>query len=457
MSAEIPTHRWLLFVIAAGAWVLRVSPFFRVDGVLGWPVDYDEGVYVAASALTFRGTFPYRDFVFVHPPGAPLLFGLVTAWPIKPSTMLTAIRIAMTFVGACNVLLLGLIVRRHAGLVGGVLAAILYATYPEAVYAERGAYLEPLLNLACLVFVAIWTSDRPRAAAYFGGLLLLIKSWGLFWIIGALAAAPNRRQAIRLVVTAGFALVPLLFVGDFVEQTLLFHLWRPADGTIERWPRVLAMFLDNNRITALLTLVGLVGLVLHRALPIARLAATALVLIIVAFLASSAWWSQYDAHLALAQALVAGLGCGLLLKSRLQWPAIAVAFAFAIPGIVSITSRRHDRDRPQLERAAAVREVARPGPCAFEAVDLLLADALPLPPVDAYGQMLLDSVRDGARHPSATQAFASEAAQRTIRTQLKNCHLVVLGWRGDWQLNRKSKAEFEDDFSPVRESVFLRK
>ena len=251
-------------------------------------------------------------------------------------------------------------------------------------------------------------------------------------------------------------IVPCLLLGGFVEQTLLFHLWRPPDGTPDRWPRLLAMFFDNNRFAAGVTLIGLIGVLLNRALPIARMTAAVLGLIIAAFLASSAWWSQYDAHLALAQALVAGIGCGLLLQKR---PLISVGLAVlvAIPATLSVIGRRRDRDAGQLVRAAAVRQAPNTRACAFEAIDLLMGDALPEGPVDPYGQMLLDAVRSGARYPSASAAFESELSQQTLRTQLDRCDVVVVGWRGDWQMNEATKASFSEKFSLVRDGVFLRK
>ncbi len=455
----------LLVLIAVGAWVLRASVFFRVDGVLGWPVDYDEGVYVAASALLWRGAIPYRDFFFAHPPGAPLLFGLFTAWPLLPSTMLSAVRVAMTFVGAANVLVLGLVVRRHAGIVAAALAALLYASHPEAVYAERGAFLEPLLNLACLGLVAGWTSSPPRLrlATIAGSWMLILKSWGVLWLVGAMASARDRKEALRLLAvifaTVCVVLVPTVVFGHFLDQAVLLQLWRPPDGTPERWPRLMAMFFerDSNRITAALTVIGLAGLFVHRKLPIARMGASVLALIVVAFLASSAWWSQYDAHLALAQSLVAGLGCGLLLKDRARVPALALSLALAIPGILSVIRRRHDRDPSQPIRAAAVRELTKGRACAFEPGDLLLGDVLPTALVDPYGEMLLDAVRFGGRYPSADAAFEAEVSQLTLRSQLERCDTVVVGWRGDWQMNPQTRAGFDSSFSLVRDSVFLRK
>ena len=137
--------------------------------------------------------------------------------------------------------------------------------------------------------------------------------------------------------------------------------------------------------------------------------------------------------------------------------AVAFALLLAIPGTLSVIDRRHDRDPSQRVRAAAIREAPKSGvACAFEPADLLMADVLPNF-VDPYGQMLLDAVRYGSRFPSAAEAFKSELSQRTLRTQLDACSVVVVGWRGEWQMNANTRAELDARFSPFRESVLLRK
>src|SRR4051812_35425466 len=67
--------KWALGLVAVAAWVLRVIPLTRGGGAFGYPIDYDEGVYFSASSLFFQGHWPYRDFVFVHPPGSVWLWG----------------------------------------------------------------------------------------------------------------------------------------------------------------------------------------------------------------------------------------------------------------------------------------------------------------------------------------------------------------------------------------------
>ena len=70
--------RRTLLVIAVAAFAIRVYPFFLAGGIMATPADYDTAVYFSASALLFRGVIPYRDFVFVHPPGALYLLGLTS-------------------------------------------------------------------------------------------------------------------------------------------------------------------------------------------------------------------------------------------------------------------------------------------------------------------------------------------------------------------------------------------
>jgi hypothetical protein len=60
--------------------------------------------------------------------------------------------------------------------------------------------------------------------------------------------------------------------------------------------------------------------------------------------------------------------------------------------------------------------------------------------VDSYGAMLLAATRGGERYPDATAAFKSPDAQRDVRALLAACRFVVLGWRGEWQLNEETKA-----------------
>ena len=163
--------KWALGLVAVAAWVLRVIPLTRGGGAFGYPIDYDEGVYFSASSLFFQGHWPYRDFVFVHPPGSVWLWGpaaLAGSW-LGADTGFTMARWMATLCGALSVFLVGRLALRVWGPVAGMVAALVYASYPEAVLVERGPFLEPLLNLSCLAAANAWLADRARGERSLGG------------------------------------------------------------------------------------------------------------------------------------------------------------------------------------------------------------------------------------------------------------------------------------------------
>src|SRR2546423_3884787 len=99
---------------------------------------------------------------------------------------------------------------RAAGPAAGLVAAAFYATYPDAVIVERGPYLEPVLNLACLAMALVWLgvrASRPHPPAVpAGGLRSVlagilcgaacaVKVWGGVWFLAPLAS-PRRRSHI---------------------------------------------------------------------------------------------------------------------------------------------------------------------------------------------------------------------------------------------------------------------
>src|SRR5438128_6565592 len=89
--------------IALGGWALRVAPLLKA-GAMGYPIDYDEGVYFSASALLFKGILPYRDFVFVHPPVHLYVLGAITSWigQIDPADAFAFTRFLATVIGTLN-------------------------------------------------------------------------------------------------------------------------------------------------------------------------------------------------------------------------------------------------------------------------------------------------------------------------------------------------------------------
>ncbi|MCU0697595.1 MAG: glycosyltransferase family 39 protein [Myxococcaceae bacterium] len=453
--ATAPEHL-ALALFAVAAWIVRSSPYFRATGVLGWTVDYDEGVYLSASKFLVQGVLPWRDFVFVHPPGVPLLLSFATVWDITASRALELARWGVTVVGALDVWLAALLVRRHAGLVGACVTAGLLTVWPEVVACDRGVHLEPFLTLACLGALWFLDDERPRvlsAGATFG-LAVLVKSWAVVWLAAWLFSRGRRALpglAVAAVVgLAGF--VPVLLVArDALEQLAWFHLWRPPDGDLGIVPRLTEIFLNRSVLPLALLVAGLPVFWWRRADVFTRHLILVAALLVAAFVSAAAFWNQYDAHLAFPVALLCGVAVQGWVDRAPTWARSAgVALLAGVlaggPGLAWVLDRRRDRDDEQAERVRLLR-AQPPGPvCAFEVNELLMADRWPptlvgtRTLVDPYGQMLLEATRDGARFSSATEAFRSEASQRTVRAQFAACPRWLLGWRGRWQLNDATRA-----------------
>ncbi|HEV2718539.1 MAG TPA: hypothetical protein VG323_00860 [Thermoanaerobaculia bacterium] len=425
-----------LLAIALGGLALRIAPLLRAGGPLAWVVDYDEGVYFSASAMLFRGVLPYRDFVFVHPPGILYLLGIAPSF--------AAMRIIATFIGAISTFLVGRITLRAAGLPAAIAAAALYATYPEAVTAERGPFLEMALNLACLAGAAAWLRGKPFLAGLALGAACAVKVFGGVWIVAALVSGPRRGRLLGGAVVAGVVLVaPLFFVAPhaFIEQTLLFHATRPPDGIVARAARLPEIFAGGHVVATILAAVGLLSVL---RLPAARFFAVATILTAASFVVSASYWSQYNAHLAASECVLAGIGAAALLRFR---GAIAVTLLLATPSLRQciLASRGRAPELPAV--AAMIRELVPPNAplFTFEPQWALAAGRLPMI-ADTYGTMLLDATRGGAKFPDTATAFQSPGPQTQVRARLAASRFAILGWRGKWQMNAESRAWFASQF-----------
>jgi Glycosyltransferase family 87 len=471
---------WALAVLAVGAWLLRVLPFFNRHGAFGYPVDYDEGVYFTASALLFQGLLPYRDFMFVHPPGSLLLWSpaaaLASGW--DAATCFVLARWLAAGVGALNVFLVGRLALRAWGPVAGVVAALVYATYPELVLVERGPFLEPVLNLACLAMANVWLDSPGDGRASRGwlwagalcGLAISVKVLGGIWLAAALLSRSPRsawRSQLGLALAAGATV--LLLVGPFVaaapsrflQDVFLFQSLRPGDGESDRLVRLHDMLHERRWVGVGLALLGL-WVASVRAFrssgpsrPAERFFAVAYALTVAAFLASPSYWSQYNAHLAASEAVLAGLGAAALhgwLSARGRTWARAVPVPLAPARHLREGLRARAPDLPALGRYLRDSVPADAPVCAFEPAWGLTGGRLPprLPGVplvvDSYALMLQDALDSGERFASTHAAFSASASQRDILPVLERCRYVVLGWRGAWQLSGESQRWFRARF-----------
>jgi hypothetical protein len=465
----------LIAVAAVAGLLLRGLAATGPGGPIAAPSGYDDGVYFSASALLVRGILPYRDFVFVHPPGLLYLLSLVS-WIADPATGYVAARFLTMLVGGANIVLAGMIAMRAGGPVAGVVAAVLYAFYPDAVTAERTSYLEPFLNLDCLATAWFWLRDEeqqtPKRAWLAGavaGFACAIKFWGGIWVLAALIAAPraNLRQRLRFLGGATLAglllLLPLALPAPaaFLEQTLTFQLSRPPDGTLDLQQRFLEMVTSGHRAASVLSLIGLLALIFPRTRTRAHLYfAVAVLLTLAGFLASSSYWIHYNSHLAASQTVLAGLGAAALASLRFRRTAMA-----AIAALIAMLDGKAIVDQfrfapiqsAEMRRAAIDIPALVPPQAALFAFDPsygLAGGRLPSTDapviVDSYGAMLLDAQQDARRrrlrYRTMSDAFQLGGTQWDVMQRLSKSQYAHLGWRGEWQLNAMARDWFRKHF-----------
>jgi hypothetical protein len=471
------TTQVALGLIALGAFLLRVFPFFGADGAWSYRVDYDEGVYFSSASLLLDGVLPYRDYVFVHPPGL-LVFLSLTSWVrsfLGVDGAFALSRWIAALLGAINVVLVGKLVLRspHARF-AALIAAALYATYPELVQVERGPFLEPLLNLVCLSLATavVIASESPHRARWLwfagalAGFAVSIKLWAAVWVVAALWAIlrfATKKELLEFVfaaaLSAGLVVLPFALQApeNFVTQAGLFHAWRPPDGMTGRVARFGQFFALRHLASPVLASLMLGVLLVRRELTAAsRVIAAAWVLTFAAFLASPSYWSQYNAHLIASEAVLAGLFLSwatphLVQRTRLRVVLGALlATALAISLFHSVKRSAGDERHLQLARSSL--KTSADCVFTFEPGWSLAAGRLPpqLPAtpliVDSYAQQLLTAVSGGQRFASSIEAFG---ANQTPLAVIDECRFVVLGDRGRRQLSPTLLDRLNTTHAPV--------
>ena len=248
MPVRRPTRALVVAALAAlVGGIACYGDFF--NGYLGRLISYDDGVYMGAATLFDHGIVPYRDFVFLHPPGV-----------IRPSHALRVDRSLCRNGGGERS---GTTVRRvrgngkcrpvrsgrpdEADPCNGGRACRLHAS-SRRTHRNQAIYLEPLLIAACLVGTALLFDGEGfatqhgaggwRAAAF--GLACGIKLWGLcpFLALAVVAVISGyRTHAARLALAGAgtFTLLcaPFLVMAPtaFVHDVLVVQASRTDPGS----------------------------------------------------------------------------------------------------------------------------------------------------------------------------------------------------------------------------------
>jgi len=470
---------WVLALVAVGAWVLRALPFFHRHGALGAIIHFDESVYFGASSMLWRGLLPYRDFVFVHPPGSSLLLAPVSALStlVDPAVGFAAARYACTLAGGVSTFLAGRLALRLWGPAAGLAAALAYGLSPDIVDRERGPFLDPLLNLtclalatACLLPVAVGR-ERRRAlwAGGVAGIAVAVKVLGGVWAAAAVLSRVPGRWHTRFILAAGLTLVALVgpfFAASpsgFIRDVWWFQTNRVADGSMDRWFRLQDMLPERRMGVVVLVGLGLAVALVRtvwtrgRDRTPERFVALAYVLSLAANLLARSYWPTYNAFLAPAEALLAGLGAGALVGwgTHLgRWPR-RVAFALVV--LIPLHSLRETLKGVKYlvpEQALLWRYMREQVPadavvCSFDPGWLMMSGRLPpvlegLPVVvDPYALQLEETMGAGVAVPDATAAMRHPSSQTRMRKLLEHCDFTILGWRGRWQLSPESFQWFQ--------------
>jgi hypothetical protein len=343
-----PPARALLLVVAAVAVLAAgVRAVVLVDsGGLSGLLGYDQGVYFSAAEALVFGRLPYRDFLFLHPPGV-----IVALAPLGALARLThdswgieLARVAALLLGAANAGLVALAARR-AGLFAAATAGAFYAVWRPVAVTETETRLEPFVSLGLLVALAVLATApdrvRRRALVLAGcglGFALTVKIWAvvpvvvvLVWCVARFGRRAAAWVAVPLVATGVVVCLPFLLAAPAAMSRMVvvdqLSRGRMAATLAERTTGMLGLSAvvghrPHLQGTVLLLLVagGALLVLAWVRVPSARVAVVLLLAQGGVVLASPSYFRYYDAYPAPALALCAGAGAaavlGLLARSR---------------------------------------------------------------------------------------------------------------------------------------------
>ena len=228
-----------LLSLGMSLWQLSVPEFLSY---------YDSGVYMAATIHLVSGVMPYRDFVFVQPPGLLLILspvGVISRVFGSHDGLIVG-RILGALVTGLNAGLLAWLVR-YRGRFAMAVAGYGLALFPVASYVSSSVKLEPYCICLTLVAVVIAFPNPERAIrlstralvaiGVLFGLAALVKLWAIFPFVALVVALlPRcRRRVLTFIYVAGATFVvgclPFLVAAprSFVSEVFVEQLARKSD------------------------------------------------------------------------------------------------------------------------------------------------------------------------------------------------------------------------------------
>jgi lipoprotein signal peptidase len=369
--------------VALVAFAARLVPVLRGGGLYGLG-NYDDGVNFSAALGLGHGLLPYRDFLFLHPPGtvvALLPFAELSEL-VGDSNAMAAARVAWMLIGAGNAVLVARILW-PAGRWAGAFAGLFYAVFFPAVYMEHSTLLEGVAS-SCLLAAMLLLSLRPPTPSAASGLVLAaggllgysasVKIWGVVVVAAVVLwcfAARGARQAVLLLLGAGagvtavclpfFAAAP----AAMWRMVVMDQLGRPR-STVSAPSRLvdIAGLRSVKPITGLwpvllvVVLVGAAALMLAWSSEVGRLAGVVLVAVLILLMSTPSWFLHYSGLAAAPLAVVAGAAAAALSdRARRGWVRATIALllcAGLVAGSVPDVTARFGRPFPGTELAVSV-------------------------------------------------------------------------------------------------------
>ena len=332
--AAIPVRWWPNWLPAgtiavfALAFVARLVPVLRGGGLFGIDT-YDDSVHYSAALALVHGVLPYRDFLFLHPPGVVVALSPFAAFgaATHDGWGFAAGRIAWMLMGSATAALI-VVALRGVGPLGALVGGIGYSIYLPAIRAERTTMLEGLTSALLVVALLLIGTAALRVRhpwlVYVGSGALLgaaagVKIWGVVVVVVVLAWAALARgvdHAVRLGLGAivGVVAVCLPFFlaapAAMWRMVVVDQVARPDSPLtlITRLGEIVGMpevpIPDPG--VAVAGTVAIVGLILIRLCRPGRLAPLLLLAMGAVVLLSPSFYAHYPAALAVPLAMTVG-------------------------------------------------------------------------------------------------------------------------------------------------------
>ena len=276
-SERRPTGlQWLAIIVPALACLaLCLNTLGRLHVLSGIQTygggGYDDGLHVGAALRLTSLELPYRDYVFLHPPGIAVLL-----WPVAVVGRLVSEQDAMalgrllvTAFSVANVALVAWLVRKR-GPVAMLAAGTFLALSPLTVATTRTTLHEPFMILFVLLGMAalfpgneLAPKNRTSLAGLFFGLALSIKLLAFLPVVAVfivlLRLGRDRLKMFALGLAVGFGMITIPFVAlapnQFVNQVLVSQIRRHqgsfARSISERFAMMLGLSNDPSSTQAL--------------------------------------------------------------------------------------------------------------------------------------------------------------------------------------------------------------